>query len=175
MRTPEYGINALGRCLDDRLVYISRDIVKLSQTLVSLGIDVLSRKEVRVRTRIHGAVDIILVALPTMLPSIQVVSHAKYPVIHRLVDPKAFEKRRVLNGNQLPVVGGTSKVDDADTAQMSLILGGLNHTVDGRLEETARHALGGFTKIDDQSLGLVLDPAVLAVVVVEDLQRRDGL
>lgn len=47
--------------------------------------------------------------------------------------------------------------------------------MNGRLEQAPCQTLHSLSEVDDETLGLVLDPAILAVVVVQDLKCGDGL
>lgn len=157
------------------LILDPRNIIKLAQALMPLGIRILAIKKVGMLLLVSRLVNVKLVALPAVLPGIQVVGHAEDAIVHGHVGAHALQQGRVLDRDQLTVVGRAGEVDDADAAEVALVDGRLDHAVDGGLEEAAREALKGFAKVDDEAVGLVLNPAVLARVVAEDLEGGDGL
>lgn len=104
-----------------------------------------------------------VISLPAVLTGIEVVSHTEDTVVHGLIGSHLLKKRRVLDGNELTLVGRAGEVDDTDTAEVALILGRGRDAVDSCLKETAGKALEGLAEVDDDAMGLVYGDCQMTV------------
>lgn len=112
--------------LDSRQAILqTRHIIKLSERLVALGVGVLAIKGVLVNTLLTRAVNVKVVALPPVLSRVEVVRHAENALVDGLVGAHALKEGRVLNGDELALVGGAGEVDYADAAEVALVHGRL--------------------------------------------------
>lgn len=150
-------------------------MIELSKARVPLGIDVLAGKEIGVLRLISGLVNVKLVPLPAMLPGVQIVCHTEDSIIHGRVSSHALKQRGILNWHKLSLVSRSDEVDDTDAAEVALVHRGLHDTVDGGLEQAASQALQCLAKVDNDAMGLVLDPSILSGVMAEHLQGCNGL